>query len=69
MAQDWELDEKDEQIGQAALLLKKLLDTPDDCALRDVCENWIEEHKNYLPDEPMGYDVSALDGDEKRLNF
>lgn len=60
MTQYWQLEELDEQIGQAALLLKKLLDTPEDCSLRDVCQNWIEEHKNYLPDVPGGYDISKL---------
>lgn len=60
---DWMKDELDEQISQAALLLKKLLVDPDDCDLRLVCENWIEEHKSYLLDEPKGYDIRTVDAD------
>lgn len=69
MIQDWQLDEKDEQISQGVLLLSKLLIFPEDCELRAVCESWIKEHKSYLPDEPKGYDVSELDGDERNLKF
>lgn len=52
--QHWEKEEFEEQISQAAVLLKKLLQTPEDCELRNVCENWLKEHKSYLPIEPIG---------------
>lgn len=69
MTQDWMLEEKDEQISQGVLLLSKLLKYSDDCSIRTVCENYIEAHKSYLPDEPKGYDVSQLDGNPNNLNF
>lgn len=65
----WEKDELDEQISQAAVLIKKLMETPEDCELRFVCQNWLDDHKSYLPDKPKGYSISELDGDEKHLNF
>lgn len=68
MIQDWQLEEKDEHISQAVLLPSKLLITPYDCELRDVCEKWIEGHKSYLsdsysPPEAKGYDISEIDID------
>lgn len=68
MIHDWQLEEKDEHISQGVLLLSKLLLTPDDCELRNVCENWIKEHKGYMP-EPAGYDISKLDGNPDNLGF
>ena len=69
MRQDWELEEKDEHIAQGVLLLSKLLINPNNCELRAVCENYIKEHKAYVPDEPKGYDISQLDGNPDNLNF
>lgn len=84
MIHEWMLEEKDEQISQAALLLKRLLETPEDCELRNVVENWLADHKAYVPTEPTfevvkletneipeakSYDISLLDGDEKNLKF
>lgn len=66
---EWEKDELDEQISQAAVLIKKLMETPEDCELRLVCHNWLDDHKSYLPDEPKGYDISQLDGNPENLNF
>lgn len=69
MMQDWEKSELEEQISQAALLIKKLLVTPEDCALRDVAENWLKDHAAYLqPEEPKGYILTEF-VDEKRLGF
>ena len=59
----WEADELHEQIGQATMLISKLLIYPDDCQLRSVCESWIKEHASYLQDEQKGYDVSRLDSE------
>lgn len=56
---DWEKDELDEQISQAATLIKKLLVSPEDCELRNVCESWLKEHRAYLP-EDSGYDVTKI---------
>jgi hypothetical protein len=69
MIQDWQYEELEEQLSQCAVLLKKIMQTPDDCDLRNVCDNWIEAHKSYLPDVPKGYDVSQLDGNPNNLNF
>lgn len=66
---DWEKSELEEQISQAATLIKRLLDTPDDCELRNVCEGWLSDHKSYIPDNERGYDISKLDGDVSKLNF
>ncbi|MEB0262886.1 hypothetical protein [Mucilaginibacter sp. 10I4] len=64
MIQDWQIDELHEQIGQATMLISKLLIYPDDCKLRSVCESWIKDHASYLQDEQKGYDISELDGDK-----
>ena len=48
MIHDWQIEEKDEQIAQGVLLLSKLLKYSDDCEVRSVCENYVQEHKDYI---------------------
>lgn len=73
--QDWERAEFEEQIGQAGILIKRLLQTPEDCDLRNVCEGWLNDHQTYMVDSyavhevAKGYDISKLDGDENNLRF
>lgn len=69
MKQPWEFEELEEQISQAALPIKKLLVTPEDCSLRTVAENWLKDHAAYLqPEEPKGYILTEF-VDESKLNF
>lgn len=69
MIQDWQLYEAQEQISQGVLLLKKFRNNPNDEVLQKVVDNYIHEHRAYLPDEPKGYDISKLDWKPENLNF
>jgi len=74
MMQDWERAEFEEKIGQAAKLIEMVYADPDNALLWAKLRGWASDNKSYISDsyetpEAKGYDISALDGEPKNLNF
>lgn len=71
---DWLIAEYEEKLGQAAKLIEMVYADPDNALLWQKLLAWKEEHKTFISSsyeipEAKGFDISMLDGDEKKLNF
>jgi len=63
--QQFEYDELEEKIGQAAKLINMVYADPDNAALWDKLKAWSTENKSYVsdsyePSESTGFDISKV---------